>query len=95
MTVVYKANSGNDQESYEVPLGALYDTGSGTKVWVINDADSTVSLRPVTVTHVGQETAAVTGDLKSGEHIVALGAHLLKPAEKIRVAAASQQENAQ
>ena len=64
-------------------------------MWVINDADSTVSLRPVTVTHVGQETAAVTGDLKSGEHIVALGAHLLKPAEKIRVAAANQQENAQ
>jgi hypothetical protein len=26
---------------------------------------------------------------------VALGAHLLKPAEKIRVAAANQQENAQ
>ena len=95
VTVVYKANSDNDQESYEVPLGALYDTGSGTKVWVINDADSTVSLRPVTVTHVGKETAAVTGDLKSGEHIVALGAHLLKPAEKIRVAAANPQENAQ
>jgi RND family efflux transporter MFP subunit len=92
VTVVYKANSDNDQESYEVPLGALYDTGSGTKVWVINDTDSTVSLRPVTVTHVGQETAAVTGDLKPGEHIVALGAHLLKPAEKIRVAAANQQE---
>jgi RND family efflux transporter MFP subunit len=92
VTVVYKANSDNDQESYEVPLGALYDTGSGTKVWVINDADSTVSLRPVTVVHLGQETAAITGDLKSGERIVALGAHLLKPAEKIRVAAANQQE---
>jgi RND family efflux transporter MFP subunit len=95
VTVVYKANSDNDQERYEVPLGALYDTGSGTKVWVINDADSTVSLRPVTVIHLGQETAAITGDLKSGERIVALGAHLLKPAEKIRVAAANQQENAQ
>jgi RND family efflux transporter MFP subunit len=95
VTVVYKAHSDTDQESYEVPLGALYDTGGGTKVWVINDTDSTVSLRPVTVTHVGQETAAVTGDLKSGEHIVALGAHLLKPAEKICVAAADQQENAQ
>jgi RND family efflux transporter MFP subunit len=95
VTVDYKANSGNDQDGYEVPLGALYDTGSGTKVWVINDADSTVSLRHVTVTHLGQETAGVTGDIKSGEHIVALGAHLLKPAEKIRVAAATQQENAQ
>jgi RND family efflux transporter MFP subunit len=95
VTVVYKAHSDTDQESYEVPLGALYDTGSGTKVWVINDTDSTVSLRPVTVIHLGQETASVTGDLKSGEHIVALGAHLLKPAEKIRVAAANQQENAQ
>jgi len=94
VTVVYKANSGNDQDGYEVPLGALYDTGGGAKVWVINDADSTVSLRPVTVTHMGQETAAITGDLKSGERIVALGAHLLKPAEKVRVAAANQQENA-
>jgi RND family efflux transporter MFP subunit len=92
VTVVYKANSDNDQERYEVPLGALYDTGSGTKVWVVNDTDSTVSLRPVTVIHLGQETAAITGDLKSGERIVALGAHLLKPAEKIRVAAANQQE---
>lgn len=95
VTVVYKANSDNDQESYEVPLGALYDTGSGTKVWVINDTDSTVSLRPVIVIHLGQETASVTGGLKFSERIVALGAHLLKPAEKIRVAAANQQENAQ
>lgn len=95
VTVVYKANSDNDQESYEVPLGALYDTGSGTKVWVINDTDSTVSLCPVTVIHLGQETASVTGGLKSSERIVALGAHLLKPAEKIRVAAANQQENTQ
>jgi RND family efflux transporter MFP subunit len=92
VTVVYKANSDTAQESYEVPLGALYDTGGGTKVWVINAADSTVSLRPVTVIHLGQETAAITGDLKSGEQIVALGAHLLKPAEKIRIAAANQQE---
>ena len=74
---------------------AHYTIPAGTKVWVINDTDSTVSLRPVTVIHLGQETASVTGDLKSGEHIVALGAHLLKPAEKIRVAAANQQENAQ
>jgi RND family efflux transporter MFP subunit len=94
VTVVYKAHSDTDQESYEVPLGALYDTGGGAKVWVINDTDSTVSLRPVTVIHLGQETAAITGDLKSGERIVALGAHLLKPAEKVRVAAANHQENA-
>ena len=93
VTVVYEADSGGNQGGYEVPIGALYDTGSGTSVWVIDDADSTVALRQITVTHLGQETAAIVGDIRSGEHIVAFGAHLLKPAEKVRVASVNEPEN--
>ena len=93
VTVVYEADSGGNQDGYEVPIGALYDAGSGTSVWVINDADSTVALRRITVTHLGQETAGIVGDIRSGEHIVAFGAHLLKPAEKVRVVSVKELEN--
>jgi RND family efflux transporter MFP subunit len=93
VTVVYEADTAGNQDGYEVPIGALYDTGTGTSVWVINDADSTVVPRRITVTHSGQETAGIVGDIRSGEHIVAFGAHLLKPAERVRVASINESEN--
>lgn len=71
---------------FEVPLGALYDGGQGSSVWVVNNKTSTVHLVPVQVLKLGEETASIWGELKSGEQVVALGAHLLKPNEKVRVA---------
>jgi hypothetical protein len=35
---------------------------------------------------LGDETATITGGLKSGERFVALGAHLLHEGEAVRVA---------
>ncbi len=93
VTVVHEADTTGNQDGYEVPIGSLYDTGSGTSVWVINDANSTVALRRITVTHVGQETAGIVGDIRSGERIVAFGAHLLKPADKVRVASVNESNN--
>ncbi|GGC46006.1 efflux RND transporter periplasmic adaptor subunit [Chelatococcus reniformis] len=72
-------------EETEVPLGALLDGGRGTGVWVIGSAGSTVSLRPVAVRRIGQETAVVTG-LSPGETIVALGAHLLHEGDRVSAA---------
>lgn len=84
ITVLYKDGSSKETESFEVPLGSLYSTGQTTNVWMINEKDQTVYKTPVTVQHISQEMAGVTGDIKSGDRIVALGAHLLKDAEKIR-----------
>ncbi|MGL1213327.1 hypothetical protein ACSTK9_23590, partial [Vibrio parahaemolyticus] len=54
----------------EVPLGALYDRGQGTGVWVVDDKTSAVALHPVTLARVGSETALVSGGLQPGDRIV-------------------------
>jgi RND family efflux transporter MFP subunit len=72
-------------QQYEIPVGALYDGGNGTSVWVINPNSSTLSLRPVAVAKLGSETALVSKGLKPGEQILALGAHLVKEGEKVKI----------
>jgi multidrug efflux pump subunit AcrA (membrane-fusion protein) len=69
-----------------VPIGALLDTGNGVGVWVIDGEPAKVSWRPVTIQHLGDENARVIGELDQGERIVALGAHLLRAGEQVRVA---------
>lgn len=71
-------------ETLEVPLGALYDDGKITSVWVVDPA-STVSRRTVQVRQLSDETALVTG-ISAGERIVALGAHLIREGERVLVA---------
>lgn len=71
---------GNDQapgQVLAVPLASVYDPGNGPGVWRIASRPATVSWQPVTVLGLDDETARVTGPLKPGEPIVALGAHLL------------------
>lgn len=69
-----------------VPLGALYDRGQGSGVWVIG-ADARLTYRPVQVRSLDVETATVASGLSPGERIVALGAHQLTDREQVRVAA--------
>ena len=79
---------------YEIPVGALYDGGTGTSVWVINPATSTVSRRPVAVAKLGSETALVSAGLKPGERILALGVDLVREGERVRVLSGPAQEGA-
>ena len=80
---------GSDQapgEVLAVPLASVYDPGNGPGVWRIASRPATVSWQPVTVLGLDDETARVTGPLKPGEPIVALGAHLLHQGEAVRLA---------
>lgn len=72
-------------QQYEIPVGALYDGGTGTSVWVINPDTTTLSRRPIEVAKLGSETALVSKGLKPGERILALGAHLVKEGEKVKI----------
>jgi RND family efflux transporter MFP subunit len=85
VTVSFTAPHDGNANTYRVPIGALYDNGNGSSVWIIDAATSTVHPKPVTVIDLGEEFASVTGDLSSGEQVVALGVHLLKDNEKIRI----------
>lgn len=75
----------------QVPITAVYDPGQGTGLWVIAGTPAKVSWRPVKVLGLSDDVAQVAGDLKVGEQIVALGAHLLHEGETVRV---PQQEHA-
>ncbi|WP_413740280.1 efflux RND transporter periplasmic adaptor subunit [Sodalis sp. RH14] len=70
----------------QVPLAALYDPGKGPGVWGISGQPARVSWRPVQVLGLGDDAARVTGSLKPGEQVIALGAHLLHDGETVRTA---------
>lgn len=70
----------------QVPMGALFDAGKGPGVWVIHGEPAKVSWRPVAVQRLDDAAAHVAGQLKQGDRIVALGAHLLREGERVRVA---------
>lgn len=78
-------NARGTVQQYEIPVGALYDGGTGTSVWVINPNTSMLSRRPVEVAKLGSETALVSRGLRSGDQILALGAHLVKEGEKVMI----------
>jgi RND family efflux transporter MFP subunit len=78
------------QGGFRVPIGALFDAGKGPGVWVISgepaDVHSEVHWRPVAVLSLDDDGALVAGQLNQGDRIVALGAHLLREGERVRVA---------
>lgn len=76
----------NAQPGRQVPLAALFDAGKGPGVWVIAGNLAKVSWRPVAVLGLDDEHANVAGKLARGERIVALGAHLLREGEQVRIA---------
>ncbi|MDC7713984.1 efflux RND transporter periplasmic adaptor subunit [Vogesella sp. LYT5W] len=72
--------------SMQVPIGALFDAGKGPGVWVIAGKPAKASWRPVSILHLGDDGARIAGQIRQGDRIVALGAHLLREGEQVRVA---------
>lgn len=87
VTIQIPDNNSVGQNSVQVPIGSLFDAGKGSGVWVIHGQPTKVSWRPVVVQHLSDDSARIVGQLKQGEQIVALGAHLLREGEQVRVAA--------
>ncbi len=73
-------------QAMQVPLASLYDAGKGPGVWRISAQPAKVTWTPVKVLSVGEDAVQVTGGVKPGEKIVALGAHLLHEGEAVRLA---------
>ncbi|MDM0042589.1 efflux RND transporter periplasmic adaptor subunit [Variovorax sp. J22G21] len=87
-TVTVRISDGKPAQAggVQVPIGALFDTGKATGVWVIGGDPSTVRWQPVVVQLLDFDRAQVAGQLKQGDQVVALGAHLLREGEQVRVA---------
>lgn len=74
------------QGALVVPIGALFDAGKGPGVWVISSDTSEVSWRPVEVRQLDDEGARIAGRIQPGDRVVALGAHLLREGQRVRMA---------
>lgn len=85
-TVTIAIQNKDEPANAEVPVGALLDDGRRTGVWIVNDQSSSVHFREVKVERIGEERAVVS-NLKVGETIVALGAHLLQEGANVRTRA--------
>lgn len=89
VTIRIPENESAAQAEMQVPIGAVFDPGKGTGVWVITGQPAHVTWRSVKVLGLTEDSAridAVNGDLKTGDKIVALGAQLLHDGEKVRPA---------
>jgi RND family efflux transporter MFP subunit len=78
------AGGNENTKALQVPAGAVLDAGKGSGVWAVAGDPAKVTWRRVDVVGIGDDTARVRGDLKPGDRVVALGAHLLHEGDKVR-----------
>jgi RND family efflux transporter MFP subunit len=83
VTVHLSGDEGTDM--LQVPVSSVLDQGKGPGVWLLNPSTSTVSFQAVQVRQLGEELATISGNLRPGQQVVALGAHLLRDGQRVQV----------
>jgi RND family efflux transporter MFP subunit len=68
----------------EVPISALHSRGESAQVYLVG-ADGTVRPQPVKTAGVAGESVVIESGLKPGDVVVAAGANLLRPGQRVRV----------
>jgi len=91
VTLRLDGTGADNVKALQVPAGAVLDAGNGSGVWAVAGNPAQVTWHRVDVVGIGDDTARVRGDVKPGDRVVALGAHLLHEGEKVRVDAAPRQ----
>lgn len=86
VTIDLPGEAGQAKGALEVPVGAVFDPGTGAGVWTVDPSRARATWHKVRVTALSDDTATVDGDLREGDEVVALGAQLLHDGEKVRVA---------
>jgi RND family efflux transporter MFP subunit len=70
-----------------LPWGALFEIDGAPAVWLIDPGSNTVSLKPVTIDRYIRDVVAVSEGLQSGQRVVTAGVQLLRPGQKVEIAA--------
>src|SRR5437667_6789582 len=83
VTVHLSGDAGTDM--LQVPVASVLDQGKGPGIWLLNPSTSKVSFQPVQVRQLGEDLATISGNLHPGQQVVALGVHLLRDGERVRV----------
>jgi len=72
-------------EVIKLPTSALRQEGAGSAVWVLDEANMTVDLKPVQVGTVDGNQVVISGGLQAGQKVVTAGVHVLTPGQKVTV----------
>jgi RND family efflux transporter MFP subunit len=83
VTVHLSGDAGTD--TLQVPIASVLDRGKGPGIWLLNPSTSTVSFQSVQVRRLDEELATISGNLHPGQQVVAVGVHLLRDGERVRV----------
>jgi multidrug efflux system membrane fusion protein len=70
--------------AFKVPATAIFHHGKTPAVWVIRPADSTLELRPVTVSSYGERSTVVTAGLREGDTVVQAGVHTVFAGQHVK-----------
>ncbi len=76
VTVDVPVDPGSSGHMVVVPVGAIFDPGSGPGVWTVNERRE-VSFRPIKIDSMGRDRVVISTGIEAGNTVVALGAHLL------------------
>jgi multidrug efflux pump subunit AcrA (membrane-fusion protein) len=85
-TISIQISNGQPAPALRVPIGAIFDPGTGPGVWLIEGETPRVTWRAVQIAGLSGEAASVVGTLEAGHRVVALGAHLLREGQHVRLA---------
>jgi RND family efflux transporter MFP subunit len=85
VTISVQISAGPSAPALLVPIGAVFDAGSGPGVWLVEGEAPRVTWRAVRIGVLSDEAASVVGDLAAGDRVVALGAHLLHEGDDVRL----------
>jgi RND family efflux transporter MFP subunit len=91
-TVTIRLTDNTKRSDVEVPIGAVFDDGNRTGVWILDQNATTVRFAPVQIKRLGEETAVISG-VEVGQPVVGLGAHLLKEGASVRTTARAEALN--
>jgi RND family efflux transporter MFP subunit len=85
-TISVQIADGRSAPALQVPIGAIFDPGTGPGVWLVDEDNPRVTWRAVQIGGLSDEAASVVGNLAAGDRVVALGAHLLNEGADVRLA---------
>lgn len=83
MTATVTLGAALSEPLARVPLGALHDRGAGPMLWRVTE-EGRVMAEPVQVLALSEATATLATTLPEGTRVVAMGAQLLEPQQRIR-----------
>jgi RND family efflux transporter MFP subunit len=85
-TISIQLSDGQRDPALQVPIGAISDSGKDPGVWLVEgETTPRVTWRAVQIAGLSDEAASVVGNLKVGDPVIALGAHLLHEGDHVRL----------